>query len=138
MEFEVKSPILGFEWVKSVKLEKIDDMFMKLRNANADSPAFTLVNPFLLREYDFEVPLSLKLLLDLKDNTNLLVLNIMIIHTPLESSTVNFLAPVIFNFDNKTMGQVVLENHRYPNYGLAEVISSFFDESATTQDSDIK
>lgn len=128
MEFEVKSPILGFESVRTVKLEKIDDLFMKLENAHADMPTFTLVNPFLLREYDFEVPLATKLLLDLKEDTNLLVLNIMIIHTPLENSTINFLAPVIFNFDNKTMGQVILESNRYPNYGLAEVISSFFSE----------
>ncbi len=132
MEFEVKSPILGFESVRTVKLEKIDDLFMKLNNAHADMPIFTLVNPFLLREYDFEVPLATKLLLDLKDDTNLLVLNIMIIHTPLENSTINFLAPVIFNFDNKTMGQVVLESNRYPNYGLAEVISSFFSEDIPT------
>ena len=132
MEFEVKSPILGFESVRTVKLEKIDDLFMKLNNAHADMPIFTLVNPFLLREYDFEVPLATKLLLDLKDDTNLLVLNIMITHTPLENSTINFLAPVIFNFDNKTMGQVVLESNRYPNYGLAEVISSFFSEDIPT------
>ena len=132
MEFEVKSPILGFESVRTVKLEKIDDLFMKLNNTHADMPIFTLVNPFLLREYDFEVPLATKLLLDLKDDTNLLVLNIMIIHTPLENSTINFLAPVIFNFDNKTMGQVVLESNRYPNYGLAEVISSFFSEDIPT------
>ncbi|MGP1580814.1 MAG: flagellar assembly protein FliW [Wolinella sp.] len=132
MEFEVKSPILGFESVRTVKLEKIDDLFMKLTNVHADVPIFTLVNPFPLREYDFEVPLATKLLLDLKDDTNLLVLNIMIIHTPLENSTINFLAPVIFNFDNKTMGQVVLESNRYPNYGLAEAISSFFSEDIST------
>lgn len=131
MEFEVKSPILGFESVRGMRLEKIDDLFMKLKNTEADSPVFTLVNPFLLREYDFEIPLAMKVLLDLKENTNLLVLNIMIIHTPLESSTVNFLAPVIFNFDNHTMGQLVLESHRYPAYGLAETISSFFNSDST-------
>lgn len=131
MEFEVKSPILGFESIKSMKLEKVDDLFMKLKNSEGDSPVFTLVNPFLLREYDFEVPLAMKLLLDLKDDTNLLVLNIMIIHSPLENSTINFLAPVIFNFDNQTMGQIVLESHRYPDYGLAETISSFFNQEST-------
>ena len=48
MIFEVKSPILGFENVTKMKLEKIDELFMKLYNAEYEVPHFTLVNPFLL------------------------------------------------------------------------------------------
>lgn len=129
MEFEVKSPILGFENIEKMNLDKIDDLFMTLKNANEDeSPSFTLVNPYLLRSYEFEIPMALKLLLELKDDTNLLVLNIMIVHQPIETSTVNFLAPVLFNFDNRSMGQVVLDSSRYQNYGLTETISNFLQQ----------
>ncbi len=125
MEFEVKSPILGFENVNRMKLEKIDDVFMKLFNLDEEHPSFTLVNPFALREYEFEIPLAIKLLLDLRENTNLLILNIMIVQNPIENSTVNFVAPVLFNFDNQTMGQVVLDSTRYVKFGLAEPISDY-------------
>lgn len=128
MVFEVKSPILGFENVNEMKLEKLDDMFFRLTNAKDSSPIFTLVNPFTLREYDFEVPIGLKILLDLDNNKNIIVANIMVMHTPIEKSTVNFLAPLVFNLDNNTMAQVVLDSIKYPNYGLAEPIASYFSQ----------
>lgn len=132
MVFEVKSPILGFEQVKRMKLEKIDEMFVKLSNAEDNSPVFTLVNPYALREYDFEVPAALRLLLDLENSKNIFVANIMVIQTPIQNSTINFLAPVVFNFDNQTMAQVVLDSLKYPQYQLSDPISSY------CQDEDIQ
>lgn len=132
MDFEVKSPILGFEDVNAMRLEKIDDLFMKLINCDKETPSFTLVNPFMLRDYKIDIPLSAKVLLDLKENSNLLILNIMIIHKPLENSTINFIAPLIFNFDNKTMGQIILDSSKFIDYGLAERISNYI--STNTKD----
>lgn len=130
MEFEVKSPILGFENVTKVKLEKIDDIFMKLTNSNAQTPAFTLVNPFALREYSFEIPTALQVLLELDENksNNILIANIMVVYKDIKDSTINFRAPLVFNFDNQTMAQVVLDIMQYPEYGIAEPISSFLKE----------
>ncbi|PAF47836.1 flagellar biosynthesis protein FliW [Helicobacter sp. 12S02634-8] len=128
MIFDVKSPILGFENVTKMKLEKIDDIFVRLSNAEGDVPIFTLINPFVLREYAFDVPIALKLLLDLENSKNIFTANIMVIQTPIQASTINFLAPVIFNFDNQTMGQVVLDSLKYPQYGLAELISHYYKE----------
>ena len=125
MVFDVKSPILGFEDVSKMKLEKIDDIFMRLSNTEAIAPVFVLINPFVLREYDFEVPTAIKLLLDLDTSKNILVANIMVMQNPIQNSTINFLAPVVFNFDNHTMAQVVLDSFKYPQYGLAEPISKW-------------
>jgi len=133
MEFEVKAPILGFENVKRMKLEKIDDLFMRLKNCDEETPSFTLVNPFMLRDYQFETPIAFKVLLDIKDETNYLILNIMILHKPLENSSVNFIAPLVFNFDNNTMGQVVLDSTKFPDYGLAETISKYIYNEEETQ-----
>lgn len=126
MIFDVKSPILGFEKVAKMKLEKIDDIFIRLSNADDEVPVFTLINPFVLREYEFDVPVALKVLLDLENSKNIFTANIMVIQTPIQNSTINFLAPVIFNFDNHTMGQVVLDSLKYPQYGLAESISNYY------------
>ncbi|MDE6885457.1 MAG: flagellar assembly protein FliW [Helicobacteraceae bacterium] len=130
MEFEVKSPILGFENVTKVKLEKIDDIFMKLTNSNAQTPSFTLVNPFALREYSFEIPTALQVLLELDENksNNILIANIMVVYKDIKDSTINFRAPLVFNFDNQTMAQVVLDIMQYQEYGIAEPISSFLKE----------
>lgn len=133
MEFEVKLPILGFDDIKKMRLEKHDDFFMKVSNAEAETPSFTLINPFAIRGYDFDAPVAVKLLLDLKDNTNLLVLNIMIVNTPIEESTINFLAPLLFNFDNNTMGQIVLDSNKYPQYGITERISQYMDTSGGSE-----
>lgn len=138
MEFVVKSPILGFEHIQKMKLEKIakdDDTFMQLKSCENDGISFTLVNPYAMRsDYEFEIPSPIKALLELKGKTNidpqnskLVTLNIVCIKDPIEESTVNFLAPVLFNFENLTMAQVVLENFKYENFGLSEPISKFFD-----------
>ncbi|MCE3039701.1 flagellar assembly protein FliW [Helicobacter anatolicus] len=133
MVFDVKSPILGFEKVKKMKLEKIDDVFMRLSNAEDNSPVFTLINPFVLREYEFDVPAAVKLLLDLEDTKNIFIANIMVVQNPIQDSTVNFLAPVIFNFDNQTMAQVVLDSLKYPQYQLAEPISDYYKSEETNE-----
>ena len=142
MEFVVKSPILGFEHIQKMKLEKIakdDDTFMQLKSCENDGISFTLVNPYAMRsDYEFEIPSPIKALLELKGKTNidpqnskLVTLNIVCIKDPIEESTVNFLAPVLFNFENLTMAQVVLENFKYENIGLSEPISKFFDFNKT-------
>ncbi|BCD46394.1 flagellar assembly protein FliW [Helicobacter suis] len=128
MHFSVKSPILGFEHVHTMDLEKIDEIFMRLRNTDAPTPTFTLVNPFALRAYEFEIPLALQLLLNLDKAKNILIANIMVIKTPLKESTINFLAPLVFNFDHQLMAQVILDSTKYPRYQISEKISNFYQE----------
>ena len=44
---------------------------------------------------------------------------------PIEKSVVNFIAPLIFNHDNMTMGQAVLDATKYPDFGVAEEIATY-------------
>ena len=125
MIYKVKSPLLGFEDIKEMKLSKIDDIFMKLEDSEKNGVSFTLVDPFALREYSFDIPLEFQKQLDIKKESKLLVYNIMIIQDPIEKSYINFLAPVIFNEDNKTMGQIILDNTKYQDYHIAEPISNY-------------
>lgn len=126
MEFEVKSPILGFEQVSKMRLEKVDDIFMKIYNAHGDQPTFSLVNPFALRDYSFEIPTAIQVLLDLDSNkSDIFIANIMVLHKNIEDSTINFLAPLVFNFSNHTMAQVVLDAFKYPQYSISEPISTY-------------
>lgn len=124
MHYTVKSPILGFEDMNTIKFEKIDDMFATVRDVNNEDISFSLVNPYSLREYSFDISASVKILLDIDENSRLSVFNIVVIQSPLDNSCVNFLAPLIFNEDNKTVAQLVLNSSLHPDFGMAETIRS--------------
>lgn len=123
MKFDISVPLLGFEDVKEVELQKIDDVFMKMQSTTDKHISFTLINPFILREYDFEIPDNIQNILEAKEDSNLLILNIVLIQTPIEDSIVNFVGPLIFNTDNNKAAQVILSNSK--EYSVAEKISTF-------------
>lgn len=123
MKFDICVPILGFENVKQVTLEKIDDIFMKMKSVDEENISFTLIDPFVLREYDFEVPDNIQEMLEIDKNSNLIILNIILIQTPIENSLVNFIGPMIFNTDNNRAAQVIISDSK--EYGVAESISDF-------------
>jgi len=123
MKFDISVPLLGFKNVTQVELQKIDDIFMKMQSTTDEHISFTLINPFVLRDYDFEVPQNIQDLLEIDDKSNLLILNIVLIQTPIEESIVNFIGPVIFNTDNKKATQIILGDS--VKYGVAEKISTF-------------
>ena len=127
MKFDISVPLLGFETVRQVELEKIDDIFMKMQSTTDEYISFTLINPFVLREYDFEVPSNIQDILQADEKSNLLILNIVLIQTPIEDSIVNFIGPLVFNTDNNRAAQVILADS--PKYTVAEKISDFLNKS---------
>ena len=122
MQFELKLPLLGFETLTRMELQKIDEIFLRLESIE-EGPSFTLINPFALREYSFDIPSSLQALLGITPQSNLLIYNIMILQTPIENSTINFVAPLIFNTDNQTMAQIIIDNRA--DFGIAEPIQAY-------------
>lgn len=123
MQFQLKVPLLGFENITSMELEKIDDIFMRLSASNTSDVTFTLINPFALQEYVFDIPNSYLELLEINDKSNILIFNIVIIHQPIEKSTINFAAPLIFNVDNQMMAQLVIDDRA--DLSIAASIESF-------------
>jgi flagellar assembly factor FliW len=120
MKFEAVLPILGFEDIKEYDLEKIDDIFFKLEGGDI---SFTLINPFALRDYDVVISENDKEKLEIKEDSNILILNNMIVASPLQNSTINFASPLIFNFDNHKMGQVILDNAN--DYSLTDPLANY-------------
>lgn len=130
MLFDLKVPLLGFESIKQMELRKIDDFFMRLKTPDADEPSFTLVNPFVLCEYAFDIPTPVQELLEITNDSNILIFNIIVVQTPIEKSTINFVAPLIFNTDNQTMAQIIINEPL--EYGIAEPIETFIETKAET------
>jgi len=125
MSYKVKKSILGFEDTVNIEIVEIDDLFSTMKDIDNENLSFTIVNPYMLREYSFELPTSLKVLLDINEKTNFEVYNIVVIQKPLENSMVNFLAPIIVNKDNNTIAQAVLNPKTHPDFGMNETIKSF-------------
>ncbi len=128
MSYEVKGPILGFEDTKKVDIVQIDELFATMKDVDNEAISFTLVNPYPLREYSFDIPAAVRALLDLKEDSNVRVYNIVVIQKPLEESRINFLAPIIINEDNQTVAQVVLDPKENPDFGIATPIKEFIKE----------
>jgi flagellar assembly factor FliW len=125
MGYEVKGEILGFVNTKQVNINKIDELFSTMIDSQNEGISFTLVNPYMLREYSFDIPAETKNLLNINSDSEISVYNILLIQKPLEKSTINFLAPIIINHDNNSLAQIILEPKQNPDYGMAESIESF-------------
>lgn len=128
MKFEVRCPILGFDGIHQMELSKIDDFFVKLSSTDGNT-SFTLVNPYVLMDYEFEIPSFYQEKLEIKDTSELKIYNIVVLSNPLENSHVNLLAPIVINMDNKTLGQIVLDPTIYKNFHQAEKISKFLNKN---------
>ena len=122
MQFTLQLPMLGFESVTQMELQKIDDIFMRLESIG-DGPSFTLINPYVLREYSFDIPSSLQAAMHISETSNLLIYTIVILNTTIEESTINFVAPLIFNTDNQTMAQIIIDNRH--DFAIAQPIRSY-------------
>lgn len=122
MQFTLQLPMLGFESVTQMELQKIDDIFMRLESIG-EGPSFTLINPYVLREYSFDIPSSLQAAMQISETSNLLIYTIVILNTTIEESTINFVAPLIFNTDNQTMAQIIIDNR--PEFAIAQPIRSY-------------
>jgi flagellar assembly factor FliW len=125
MSYRVKGEILGFQNTKNVDITEIDALFSTMKDKENEHISFTLVNPFLLRDYTIDIPLDAKELLEIDENSQIAVFNIILLQKPLEKSVINFLAPIVINMDKKILTQVILDPKKHPDYGMAETIESF-------------
>jgi len=130
MNYEISGKLLGFANTKRVTIEKIDDFFSKMVDIENDNISFTLINPYLLREYSFDVPKDVKEDMEITNESKLSVHNIIVIQHPLEKSTVNFLAPIIINHDNNKLTQIILDPKQHPDFGMAERIETFKEQNS--------
>lgn len=110
MIYKVKYLILGFENVDEVKLETHDGLTTLMTCINENKLQLTLINSDNSKKY-FEIPIEIKTLLDINDTTNYSVYFTVIIDKIIHKSVINLGAPIIFNEDNKTTAQCVINDN---------------------------
>jgi len=115
--FEFSTPIIGFDLLKKFAILdfKQDGIFKWLQSTEDSSVAFPLVSMYTMNtNYSIDLPDTFVELLDIKNVESLLIMNIASIpHENPHGTTVNLLAPIIFNLDNMKAGQVILTGSGY-------------------------
>lgn len=110
-------PIIGFnELRKFVIIDTGEDNFFKwLQSVEDPALAFPVVSVFSMNvDYSIDLPDNVVDSLKIQNVESLLVLNIASIpqDNP-QGTTINLLAPIIFNLDEKLAGQVILSGSGY-------------------------
>lgn len=110
--FNMASPILGYESEKTYVLIEHNEKskFQWLQSVKTPELAFavTSADAFCI-DYSFELPDSTQESLDINDAEEVLAFNIVVIpHENPRASTINLLAPLIFNIRNHKGAQIIL------------------------------
>ena len=130
MIYKLKTPLLGFQNITEMEFEQIDDLFVQISSVNSEKQTdFILVNPYMLRDYSIKLTEHIVDTLEIDDDSQILIYNIMVSKDPIEESTINFIAPILFNIQKKVMMQYILDSASYPEYGLQEKISFYIEEA---------
>lgn len=106
----------GFEDEKQFVLLPIEDndSFQVLQSTSNEAIALIVSNPYtLVEEYSIELDESIIELLEIKKPEEVVVLAVMTLKEPFESSTLNLQAPLIFNSSNKVAKQMILNDEKY-------------------------
>ena len=115
--FDFVLPIIGFDTKKKfVILEpNKDSLFKWLQSIEDPALAFPIISVASL-DFDYSIDLADNIVeaLEIKSVESLLVMNITSIpqDNP-KGTTINLLAPLVFNVDNNTAGQIVLSGSGY-------------------------
>lgn len=115
--FDFVMPVIGFnDLTKYIILDPNQDTLFKwLQSVEEPSLAFPIISVAALN-YDYSIDLSDNVInaLEIKNAESLLVMNITSIpqDNP-RGTTINLLAPLIFNLDTQKAGQIVLSGSGY-------------------------
>lgn len=106
----------GFESLKEYVLLKPEDdiPFSFLQSTEDEQVSFVITNPFwFYKDYEFELLASVKNILRLADQEDLMIRSIVSIRETLEDATLNLQAPLIFNTRERIGAQVILHDTSY-------------------------
>ena len=123
--FDFINPILGYDDEdKFIIIENNESSKFKwLQSAKTPELAFVLTSAGLFGiDYSFELPEIAQEELGIEDADDLLALNMVVIpHQNPRNSTINLLAPLIFNTKNHKAGQIILSGSNFKvDYPLFE------------------
>lgn len=115
--FNFALPIIGFDNLKQFVIldPNKETLFKWLQSVEDPALAFPIISVSALEiDYTIDLPDNVVEILKITNVESLLVMNITSIpQDDPRGTTINLLAPLIFNLDNQTAGQVVLSGSGY-------------------------
>jgi flagellar assembly factor FliW len=115
-QIDFKNGILGFEDIKTFFLldaEK-DSPFYWLQAKEIPEIAFVIIDPaYVVENYKLDIAKKDLDDLDIKDQSDMLILSIVTIYEKPEDITVNLLGPIIINKNLRRGKQVINQNDEY-------------------------
>lgn len=91
-----------------------NDTFQVLQSINNSNVALIVSNPYMLiNDYSFEIDAPTIDLLEIKSPEDVMVLAVMSLKQPFESSTINLQAPLVFNINNQKAKQMIMNDATY-------------------------
>ncbi len=115
--FDFVLPIIGFDALKKFVIVEPnkDSLFKWLQSVEDSALAFPIISVAALNfDYTIDLPDNIVEALQISNIESVLVMNITSIpQDDPKGTTINLLAPLIFNIDNQSAGQVVLSGSGY-------------------------
>lgn len=91
-----------------------NDSLQVMQSVESPSTALIVSNPYaIMDDYSFEIDEPTLELLKINAQEDLMILAVMTLKQPIESSTINLQAPLVFNIANQTAKQMILNDSRY-------------------------
>lgn len=111
-----KNGIPGFEKLKRFILFSIpgNEIFRILHSLEDTAIGFTVISPFdVCSDYEFVLSSEDEDEIEVKDQKDVLILNIVTLSSDVKKITVNLKAPLIINTDKKLGKQIILNKEEY-------------------------
>ncbi|WJY26127.1 flagellar assembly protein FliW [Sporosarcina trichiuri] len=91
-----------------------NDSFQVMQSVHTPGVALIVANPYtVVSDYSFAIDDPTIELLGIDSQEDLMILSVMSMKDPFESSTINLQAPLIFNIQNHTAKQMILNDTNY-------------------------
>ncbi|MFD1953950.1 flagellar assembly protein FliW [Paenibacillus thailandensis] len=109
------SGIPGFKEYKSYTVVEVEDSpFLYLQSVELGELVFVAVSPFdFFPDYEFDLTDAVIHELEIKEQSDVIVYNIVTVRGALEEATVNLAAPIIINKRTLQAVQFILQDNRY-------------------------
>lgn len=108
--------IPGFEAERKFALLPIEgnSMFQVLQSVNDIDIALIVANPYtIVEDYSFDIDDPTIELLDIKQENDIFILGVLSLKDPLETSTINLQAPIVFHTTKKTAKQMIINDNKF-------------------------
>ncbi|MFK2823208.1 flagellar assembly protein FliW [Arcobacter sp. YIC-80] len=111
--YEITIPLLGFDDIKKIKIEKIDNYFSTLVLDEKNLINFTVVNIKYLQHaaFDFKIEDEIIEKMHIRRREDFDIYFSVVLQDPIEKSIVNLVAPILINKKHKLLGQYVIKEN---------------------------